>query len=241
MKQLPVEYLEWDSSFFNKRIARITSSSLTEAEISDSFNWAKSEKIDCLYYLVSGLEKNATKAAEVNGFHLVDLRVTFIKQLRKPEKNFVPQWHIRRAVEADLPTLKVMARNAFPLSRFKVDTHFNEDKADEMYEVWIQNDLRLDGHDVWVIDVDNQLAAFTSVSQKMDGKAHVGLVGTREEWRGRGLSLELQRFISEELRNEDISEIEVVTQGRNIPAQNLYQRAGYLVQSIDLWYHKWFE
>jgi predicted GNAT family acetyltransferase len=92
-----------------------------------------------------------------------------------------------------------------------------------------------------VIDADNQLAAFTSVSVKTEGKAQIGLVGTREAWRGKGLSLELQRFISEELRNEDIMEIEVVTQGRNIPAQNLYQRAGYFVKSIDLWYHKWFE
>ena len=122
-----------------------------------------------------------------------------------------------------------------------MDPHFDPQLADRMYEVWIENDLHTEGHDVWVIDVENQLAAFTSVSSKKDGKAQIGLVGTREAWRGKGLSLELQRFISEELRNEEIWEVEVVTQGRNIPAQNLYQRAGYYVKSIDMWYHKWFD
>lgn len=241
MDKLPVEFLDWDSEFFNRRIARITTGSLGEQEIHRIFDWAKGEKIECLYYLVSGLEKNAAFAAEEHGFHFVDLRVTFIKDLRKPEKDFIPSWHIRRAVEGDLDTLKEMARSAFPLSRFKVDHHFNQRKADQMYEVWIENDLHTKGHDVWVIDVEDQLAAFTSVSVKSEGKAQIGLVGTREAWRGKGLSLELQRFISEELRNEDILEVEVVTQGRNIPAQNLYQRAGYFVKSIDLWYHKWFE
>lgn len=241
MENLPVEFLDWDSTFFNRRIARITAGCLGKQDIHRVFDWAKGEKIDCLYYLVSGLERNATYTAEEHGFHFVDLRVTFTKDLRKPEKDFIPSWHIRRAVEGDLDTLKEMARSAFPLSRFKVDNHFDAAKADLMYEVWIENDMHLKGHDVWVIDADNQLAAFTSVSVKVGGKAQIGLVGTREAWRGKGLSLELQRFISEELRNEDILEVEVVTQGRNIPAQNLYQRAGYFVKSIDLWYHKWFE
>ncbi|MDO8734399.1 MAG: acetyl-CoA carboxylase biotin carboxylase subunit, partial [Elusimicrobiota bacterium] len=43
-----------------------------------------------LYYLASGLEKNATAVAESNGFHFVDLRVTYNKDLRKPEKDFIP-------------------------------------------------------------------------------------------------------------------------------------------------------
>lgn len=241
MTNLPVEFLEWDSNFFNKRIGRIVSPALTQAEMKAILDWVKLEKINCLYYLASGLEKNAAAVAEANGFHFVDLRVTYNKDLRKPEKEFIPKWHIRRAVDGDLDTLKEMARGAFPLSRFKVDPNFNQEKADQMYEVWIENDLRQKGHDVWVIDADTQLAAFTSVSSKTEGKAQIGLVGTQESWRGKGLSLELQRFISEQLRNEDIAEVEVVTQGRNIPAQNLYQRAGYYVRSIDLWYHKWFD
>lgn len=241
MENLPVEFLKWDSDFFGKRIARITTGCLLEPELHCIFDWAKAERIDCLYYLASGQETNSTGAAETHGFHFMDLRVKFSKDLRKPEKDFIPFWHIRRAVQSDLDMLKPMARDAFPFSRFKVDTHFDPVLADRMYEVWIEKDLQLEGHDVWVIDVNNELAAFTSVSEKKEGKAQIGLVGTREPWRGKGLSLELQRFICEELRNEDIWDVEVVTQARNISAQNLYQKAGYFTSSIDLWYHKWFD
>ncbi len=241
MTSLPVEYLDWDSDFFNRRIARVTSGCLSSDEIDRLFTWAKEEHINCLYYLASGQEKNATSLVEKKGFNYVDLRVRFIKDLTKPDRSFIPTWHIRRAHEEDLSTLKEMARNAFKLSRFHVDNHFNQEKADQMYEVWVENDLRTPGHDVWVIDAQGQLAAYTSISVKKDGKAQIGLVGTQTSWRGQGLSLELQRFICEELQNEGIEEVEVVTQGRNIPAQNLYQRAGFLTSSIDLWYHKWFD
>jgi dTDP-4-amino-4,6-dideoxy-D-galactose acyltransferase len=241
MTNLPVEYLEWDSTFFNKRIARLTTHCLTEEDVKKIFLWAREEKIDCLYYLADGKEMNSTGAAEKNGFHFVDLRVTMIKDLKKPEKPFIPNWHIRRAVEDDLDLLKTTSKNVFHLSRFRADEHFDQVKADKMYEVWIENDLRLKGHDVWVIDVEGHLASFTSVAINPDGRAQLGLAGTQKEWRGKGLSLEIQRFIGEELRNRGVEELEVVTQGRNIPAQNLFQRSGYYMRSIDLWYHKWFD
>jgi len=241
MTNLPVEYLNWDSEFFNRRIARVTSGWVSTDEIERILSWAVEERIDCLYFLADGQQTSATGLAEEKGFHFVDLRVTFIKDLTKPERTFIPTWHIRRAAEKDLSTLKEMARNAFQLSRFHVDDHFDQAKADLMYEVWVENDLRTTGHDIWVIDAEGQLAAYTSVSVKKDGKAQIGLVGTQAAWRGKGLALELQRFLSEELQNEGIEEVEVVTQGRNIPAQNLYQRAGYFTRSIDLWYHKWFD
>lgn len=241
MDHLPVEFLDWDSKFFNKRIARITTDTMSELEATAIEDWAIKEKIDCLYYLAGGQEKGATVAAENHGFHFVDLRVTHKKDLTKPEKEFIPQWHIHHADEKDLPILKTMAKEAFQLSRFHIDKQFDQNRADELYEVWIENDLCTKGHDVWVISIDGQLGAYTSVSVKTETHAQIGLVGTQSDWRGKGLSLELQRFISHELREEGIEELEVVTQGRNIPAQRLYQRAGYFIHSIDLWYHKWFE
>jgi hypothetical protein len=31
-----------------------------------------------------------------------------------------------------------------------------------------------------------------------------------------------------------------VTQGKNIAAQRLYQKNGFLIRDLQLWYHKWY-
>ena len=48
------------------------------------------------------------------------------------------------------------------------------------------------------------------------------------------------RLAIEWFKNKDVRKIEVVTQGRNIPALRLYQKCGFQIQSLQIWYHKWF-
>jgi hypothetical protein len=31
----------------------------------------------------------------------------------------------------------------------------------------------------------------------------------------------------------------VVTQARNVPAQRLYQKCGFITRSVELWFHRW--
>jgi len=40
--------------------------------------------------------------------------------------------------------------------------------------------------------------------------------------------------------DQNASNITVVTQGRNVAAQRLYQRLGFVTRSLELTYHKWF-
>jgi RimJ/RimL family protein N-acetyltransferase len=35
--------------------------------------------------------------------------------------------------------------------------------------------------------------------------------------------------------------ITVVTQGRNVAALRLFERCGFLVESSEVWLHKWYE
>ena len=43
------------------------------------------------------------------------------------------------------------------------------------------------------------------------------------------------------LRRSSARRITVVTQGRNARAQRLYQRAGFVTESVRLWFHRWFD
>jgi hypothetical protein len=35
--------------------------------------------------------------------------------------------------------------------------------------------------------------------------------------------------------------VEIVTQGRNLSAQRVFQRAGAHVAAVELWFHKWYQ
>jgi hypothetical protein len=49
----------------------------------------------------------------------------------------------------------------------------------------------------------------------------------------------VKHFLSWAAR-EDAKRAVVITQGRNVRAQRLYQRSGFVTASSQLWYHRWF-
>ena len=56
--------LEWDSDFFDRRIARVQSPKLTRREGSTVLAWARRESVDCVYLLAISEDPETTDAAE---------------------------------------------------------------------------------------------------------------------------------------------------------------------------------
>ena len=47
--------------------------------------------------------------------------------------------------------------------------------------------------------------------------------------------------VLQSLERHRIKQVYVATQGRNYAAQKLYQRSGFTINVIEIYYHKWFE
>jgi dTDP-4-amino-4,6-dideoxy-D-galactose acyltransferase len=237
----PALFLEWDSNFFGHRIARVVSHNMSENDATTIDAWALKNRIDCVYYLADGNDLHSTKAAEDHHYHQVDLRVTYridVKRLTIIEPKTT---HIRKAKESDLPLLRAMTRYNHQISRFFADDHFEREKCMELYEVWIDRDFHANNYLLWVWEENDQPVAYTSVHLKpTDHTAEIGLVGVYTDYRGRGLGQNLQRWVLADLKKLGMDFVEVATQGRNISAQNLYQKCEYRLKSINPWYHKWF-
>lgn len=71
-------------------------------------------------------------------------------------------------------------------------------------------------------------------------RGQIGLLGVDERARGRGLGGLIVRAALDEFRQRGCIHVSVVTQGRNIGAQKVYQWAGFTSDSIRLWFHGWF-
>ena len=67
----------------------------------------------------------------------------------------------------------------------------------------------------------------------------IGLLGLAADQRGRGLAQALAGRALGWFFTAGCEQVSVVTQGRNLAAQRLYQRTGFLTQKVQLWYHKW--
>ena len=97
------EFLQWDSSFFGCRIARVNATQLTSETAQSIVEWSSLNRIDCLYLTAASDDPETARIAEANGFDLVDVRLTFALELSSAP---VLSPVVRPHCEADVPALK---------------------------------------------------------------------------------------------------------------------------------------
>ena len=252
-------YLEWDSQFFQRRIARLNRHRLDHPTMAECAHWCRQHRIDCLYFLADSNDLETPRLAEANDFHLTDIRMTLEHTVARggtgvspvqggardgrlsAEGAFIPGnfGGLRHAREDDLRALRTIARTSHHDTRFYFDGHFEQEKCDLLYATWIENSFRGFAQAVLVAEADGEPAAYLTCHLN-DQASQIGLVGVGEGHRGKGLATKLVRAFLSWSREQGAPRALVVTQGRNLPAQRLYQRNGFITSSMDLWYHRWF-
>lgn len=233
------EYLEWDSEFFGKRIARLRAFRLHEPLVDQVEVWCMQQKIECLYFLADSSDPETANVAQRRGFRFVDTRVTLECTPEKAKGNKAP-FRLRRAEEKDIPALKVVARTAHRDSRFYFDDHFAKERCNELYETWIERSCRGWVDSVFVADGAETVAGYITCDIKDAKAGQIGLVGVSEKARGKGVGTRLISQAVGWFGEQGMERICVATQGRNVSAQRLYQRCGFEVSSQEIWFHRWF-
>jgi dTDP-4-amino-4,6-dideoxy-D-galactose acyltransferase len=71
------------------------------------------------------------------------------------------------------------------------------------------------------------------------GTGSIGLVGVAEAARGRGLGGRLVAAALGWFAGQGVERVEVVTQGRNVAAQRLYQAHGFRTRRVEVSFHRW--
>ena len=233
-------FLEWDSAFFEKRIARVNGNILTRNRIESINIWSHQNAIDCLYFLAASDDDQTVTCAENDSYHLVDLRITLTAKLSEQNKTAQPDNSIRYAIEADIEALRSIAGINHTNSRFFTDPHFDREKCRQLYEVWIEKCVRAKNGRVFVWDVQGKAVAYVTAELNPDQTGSIELVGIAPEWQGKGIGKKLVFAALHFFYENHVPIATTVTQGRNIHALKLYQKSGFSIQSIELWYHKWF-
>ena len=164
------ERLPWDSDFFGVAIARVThDAGHGRRSCIRGQSWAGHSSIDCLYFLADADHHESVRAAEENGFSLVDVRVTLERSVATGA-TADDDADVRLATVDDLPRLASIARTSHRNTRYPRDRHFDARRADEMYAIWIERAVRGELADaVWVIDRGDGPFGYLAASR--DGRA----------------------------------------------------------------------
>jgi GNAT superfamily N-acetyltransferase len=235
-----VERLDWDSEFFGRPIGRARVGRLDKNLAERLVYDARAAGLTCVYFAAGIDDVETVCAAEQMGFHLVDVRVV----LERPELTTIPSVAdgdvtIEPARESDLPRLEEIATEVARLSRYAADPRFRPDETDRLYRTWIRN--------AWDGYVDKVLVARAGDGKVLGfgcPKIHgelcdlqlLGVAGAQRQRKvGRALVVAAMAWGKE----QGATRMQAVTQGRNVPAQRLFQQLGFLTAEVKLYYHLW--
>jgi dTDP-4-amino-4,6-dideoxy-D-galactose acyltransferase len=236
----PIESLEWDSAFFGVSIGRVSLSSATAEQLSEAAACADRKGIECLYWLIDGRDAISPRSAEACGFRLVDVQLTFeTKLLRGKGPDRPPQAHVRLFEPGDLEGLLALARKSHRASRYFYDGNFAYDRCAALYEEWIKRSLRRDSDMVLVTEHESQPSGYCVCHLSGDGAGNIGLIAVDPKWHHCRIGSALVSAALDHFERSGMQAATVVTQGRNIASQRLYQRCGFVTESMKLWYHRW--
>ncbi len=238
MTEAPCKMLDWDTEFFGVRIAKVEGDLLTDEAIARVWQWSRDHRVACLYFLCASDGDQSVAIAEQAGFHLVDVRMELSWRVQAVTNN--SKIEVRRFQPHDLSQLQEIASGAYESTRFYYDRRFSRAKSSELYREWVAKSCDGYAGAVFVAPHQDAVGGFITCQLETPQRGRIGLVGVNEVARGAGIGQGLVKTAQKYFSDQGVDEAFVVTQGRNIAAQRLYQANGFRTHSTHLWYHKWF-
>jgi RimJ/RimL family protein N-acetyltransferase len=233
----PCEFLPWDTAFFGFRVGRISGDRLPERDVGPVMDWVREERIRCLYFLCTTDHDESVRVAERLGFHLVDVRMDF---LRKVPADAAEDGGVRLCEPGDEAGIIAIAAESYRHTRFYFDPNFTEERASALYREWARKSCEGWADAVWVAPARDGVGGFATCHVDTTSRGRIGLVGVRAGLRGAGIGPLVVGAALSFFARRGVGEALVTTQARNLEAQRLYQKCGFRTHKVAYWYHRWF-
>ena len=235
MNNPKIEYLAWDSDFFQKKVGRIVAEN-TDC-IENLLNETKNNNYQLIYIFGKKdffIDDKILK--QFNGL-LADRKILYEKEIFELVQSspIVSEYKNKELISE----LEQLAYISGEFSRFKLDKNFDKNCFYRMYKIWMENSLKKQIADnIFVVKENDVINAM--VTLKIDNKrGNIGLIGVSSNTQGKGYGKALINACENELLNKDISKLEVPTQYNNTQACKFYEKCGFKIKEITNIYHFW--
>ncbi|MBL8861863.1 MAG: GNAT family N-acetyltransferase [Planctomycetes bacterium] len=232
--------LEWDSTFFGFRIGTLVGAPRSADDVAQVVAEARAQDVACLYALCSADDQVAIESLAGGGARFVDVRMTFERVLTSADAA-ASAGQIRPATADDVPELRALAATSHGSSRFYADRRFPRERCDALFAAWIERSCTGWADVVLVADEGSGVRGYTTGHARAGDLAEIGLVAVDARAQGRGLGHRLVTGTLAVLAARGARKATVVTQGRNVGAQRLYESIGFRTQSVQTWHHLWLD
>ena len=232
--------LEWDSAFFGFSIGEAHAA--TAADIAAADEWARAERVRCLYLLVSSDQFGLVRDAESRGFRLTGVRMSFTAEAPfKADLSGTGETRVRPAQPGDVAALERIASTAHPDTRFFADPGFDRRECARLYETWIRRSIEgwADLVLVAATETSDEPVAYVTLHRRGD-EARIGLIAVASDTRRAGIGRALMVDAFRWCDRNGIQRLRVATQAQNTSALRFYLRCGFNVDQVDFWLHKWW-
>lgn len=243
---LGIKRLDWDSDFFGFGVGRLSQSIASRSSLAQLLNKAAEEKIRLLYGQCNfDDDKNHAIAINLGGRYVDAKRIYSISLLDSGWKSDnTPVVYAKNSI-CSLRQLRPLAWQSAQFSRYRLDPDMPFGSWRRLYSAYIKNSLNGQIADAVLIeyepgDTEERIIGMISVSYA-DQIAKIGLLSVDERWRGKGVARRMLRATESLCRSLGCIQINVTTQGANLPACLTYESAGYSIVDEQHIFHFWLE
>lgn len=228
-----IKKISWDSHFFGYLIGKISLEGFKEQELAMI-------KVDSKHFRLVYVFSD--KKIDYQGFIHVDSKIVLIKEkFQTPVQvsNSLSIVSFQKDIH-DIVQLKDLALQSGIHSRFYVDEGFKNNEYNKLYTEWLSKSLakKLAFRTLVALE-ENKIIGFVTIAKVNDETAEIGLLAVDAVARGRGVGSQLINKATQLILELGYSKFLVATQEINLPALQLYKKAGFKQLSLQHIYHIW--
>lgn len=203
-------------------------------------------QIEFLHFRVDMADISTIHSLELNGFGFIASVVRYAVESAdlRPMQKKSP--HVGLFQNRDLEQVKRMSRSIFSDNRFSLDSRFNADMVNTLYEKWVENSCLGKVQDkVFVCRKGEEITGFTTCGLRRKESEALGkrigaidLVGVDPRFQGKGIAVKMVNSAVEWLReNSDV--VEAIMAARNRPMIRILESFGFSWKASQIDWHRW--
>jgi dTDP-4-amino-4,6-dideoxy-D-galactose acyltransferase len=233
--------MPWDSDFFGFSVAKVRRDVLDSQSAIAIDAWCREHEVRWLNFVARPDDVQTVLLAERHGYHLADVRMTYGRDLSEPHPPVPHLDEVRLVDPRDVPGLMRIASVSHGDARIYHDGNLPREVCDRFFATWIKNSCEGFANAVLVTGEIGDPTGYVTCHYNNGGAAGSnGLMAVDRRSQGKGLGVSLMAGALRWLADRGAKRAVLVTQGRNLVAQRVYQKLGFLIRKLELQYHKWY-